>query len=58
MVWLKENAASLVLLTVLPAMVYFMIRSRIREKKKGTCGCGCGGSCCGCGTQKRTGGNV
>ncbi len=55
MIWLKENGASLVLLLAVLAIVYFMIRSRIREKKQGKCSCGCGGRC---GTHTKTGGNV
>lgn len=58
MILLKENGASLVLLLAVLAIVYFMIRSSIREKKQGKCSCGCGGSCGRCGTHAKTGGNV
>ncbi len=44
--WIEENFASIVLLLILAAIVFFLIRSKIRERKHGTCGCGCG--CAGC----------
>ena len=44
--WIGENIASMILLLVVAAIVFFLIRSKIRERKHGTCGCGCG--CSGC----------
>ena len=44
--WIGENIASMILLPVVAAIVFFLIRSKIRERKHGTCGCGCG--CSGC----------
>ena len=41
--WIAENSASMVLLLVVAAIVFFLLRSRIREHKQGSCGCGCSG---------------
>ena len=40
--WIGENIASIVLLLVVAAIVIFLIRSMIKERKHGTCKCGCG----------------
>ena len=52
--WIMENLASIVLLLVVAAIVFFLIRSKIKERKKGSCGCGCEG-CSGCAAQKEGG---
>ena len=50
--WIMENLASIVLLLVVAAIVFFLIRSKIKERKQGSYGCGCEG-CSGCAAQKR-----
>ena len=50
--WIMENLASIILLLVVAAIVFFLIRSKIKERKQGACGCGCEG-CSGCAAQKR-----
>ena len=52
--WIMENLASIVLLLVVAAIVFFLIRSKIKERKRGSCGCGCEG-CSGCTAQKKGG---
>ena len=41
--WITENLASLVLLLLVAAIVLFSVRSKIKERKQGSCGCGCAG---------------
>ncbi len=54
--WIAENLASIVLLLVVAAIVFFLIRSKIRERKQGTCGCGCGcEGCSGCAAHNKGG---
>ncbi len=53
-VWITENLASIILLLVVGALVFFLVRSKIRQRKKGSCGCGCEG-CSGCGAHKKGG---
>lgn len=50
--WIGENFASIVLLLILAAIVFFLIRSKIRDCKHGTCSCGCAG-CSGCASRKK-----
>ena len=50
--WLDENLASLVLLLVVATIVFFLVRSKIKQRKQGACGCGCEG-CSGCATHKK-----
>ena len=50
--WIGENIASMILLLVVAAIVFFLIRSKIRERKHGTCGCGCSG-CSSCTARKK-----
>ena len=50
--WIAENSASMVLLLVVAAIVFVLIRSKIRERKKGSCGCVCSG-CSGCASHKK-----
>ena len=50
--WIAENFASMVLLLVVAAIVFVLIRSKIRERKKGSCGCGCSG-CIGCASHQK-----
>lgn len=38
--WLAENLASLVLLIVVAAIVFFLVRSKLKNHKEGACGCG------------------
>ena len=52
--WIADNIASIVLLLAVVAMVFFLVRSKIKERKQGSCGCGCEG-CIGCAAQKRGG---
>ena len=54
MYWISENLASLVLLLVVAAIVFFLVRSKIKERKQGSCGCGCAG-CSGCAGHKKGG---
>lgn len=52
--WIAENFASMVLLLIVAAIVFFLIRSRIEERKQGSCGCGCRGcGCSGCRSHKK-----
>ena len=51
MSWIEENLASLVLLLVVVAIVFFLIRSKLKEHKQGSCSCGCAG-CSGCAGHK------
>ena len=52
--WIGENFASIVLLLILAAIVFFLIRSKISERKHGTCSCGCGcAGCSGCASRKK-----
>lgn len=53
-VWITENLASIILLLVVGALVFFLVRSKIRQRKKGSCGCGCEG-CSGCAAHKKGG---
>lgn len=50
--WIGDNFASIVLGLLVAAIVFFLIRSRIRERKHGSCGCGCSG-CSGCRSHKK-----
>ncbi len=52
--WITENLASIVLLLIVAAIVFFLIRSKIRERKSGTCSCGCNG-CSGCAAKNKGG---
>lgn len=54
--WIAENLASIVLLLVVAAIVFFLIRSKIRERKQGSCGCSCGcEGCSGCAAHNKGG---
>lgn len=50
--WIRENFASMILLLVVAAIVFFLIRSKIKEGRHGTCGCGCSG-CSSCTARKK-----
>ena len=52
--WIADNIASVVLLLAVVAMVFFLVRSKFKERKQGSCGCGCEG-CSGCAAQKKGG---
>ncbi|MBR1757610.1 MAG: FeoB-associated Cys-rich membrane protein [Lachnospiraceae bacterium] len=52
--WLAENLASLVLLLVVAAIIFFLVRSKLKKHKNGACGCGCEG-CSGCAAHKKGG---
>lgn len=52
--WITENFASIILLLVVAAMVFFLVRSKIKDRKQGKCSCGCEG-CNGCTTHQRGG---
>ena len=54
LVWLSENLASIVLLLVMALIVFFIVRSKIKQKKQGTCSCGCSG-CSGCAAHQKGG---
>lgn len=45
--WLVANIGTIIICTVILAMVVFLITVLIRDKKKGKCSCG--GSCGTCG---------
>ena len=52
--WIGENFASLVLLLVVALIVFWLIKSKIKERKCGTCGCGCGcAGCSGCASHRK-----
>ena len=42
MSWIAENIASIVLLLAVIVIVFFLVRSKIKEQKQGSCGCGYG----------------
>lgn len=51
--WITENLASIVLLLVVAAIIFFLVRSKLKERKQGSCGCGCGcAGCSGCAAHK------
>ncbi len=52
--WFIENIASIMLLLVVAAIVFFLVRSKIKQRKQGSCGCGCEG-CRGCTAHNRGG---
>lgn len=54
MTWISENLATIVLLLVVAAILFFIVRSKIKQRKQGTCGCGCEG-CSGCAAPKKGG---
>ena len=54
MSWIMENFASLVMLFVVIVIVFLLLRSRIKERKQGTCRCGCAG-CSGCAAHNKGG---
>lgn len=54
--WITENLASLVLLLVVAAIVFFLVRSKMKERKQGACGCSCGcAGCSGCAAHNKGG---
>ncbi len=52
--WIADNIASIVLLLLVASIVFFLLRSRIKQRKQGSCGCGCEG-CSGCAAHKKGG---
>lgn len=52
--WIVENLASIILLLVVAAILFFLVRSKIRQRKKGACGCGCE-RCSGCCSMNKGG---
>ena len=46
-IWLAAHIADIVIIAVILAAVFFVIRGMIRDKKAGKSSCG--GSCAGCG---------
>jgi len=54
MLWLAENLASIVLLLVVAAIVFFIVHKKIQERKQGRCSCGSEG-CSGCAAHKEGG---
>ncbi len=52
--WIADNIASIVLLLLVASIVFFLLRSRIKQRKQGSCGCGCEG-CRGCTAHNRGG---
>ncbi|MBQ6509492.1 MAG: FeoB-associated Cys-rich membrane protein [Flexilinea sp.] len=50
--WLRQNLASIVLLIVVALIVFFIVRSKIKEKKQGKCSCRCSG-CSGCSPRRK-----
>ncbi len=54
--WITENIASAALLLAVAALVFFLVKSAIKERKQGSCGCGCGcAGCSGCAHRKKGG---
>ncbi len=54
MSWIAENIVSIVLLLAVIVIVFFLVRSKITERKQGSCGCGCSSSS-GCAGHKKGG---
>ncbi|MBQ6675941.1 MAG: FeoB-associated Cys-rich membrane protein [Ruminococcus sp.] len=56
MAWLADNIMSIVLLIALAAIVFLIVRNKVRAKKSGGCGCGCPGcsGCSSCGTKNKS----
>ena len=54
MLWLSENLASIVLLLVVAAIVFLIVRRKLQNRKQGRCSCGCEG-CSGCAAHKKGG---
>ncbi len=50
--WFRQNIASIMLLIVVALIVFFIVRSKIKEKKQGKCSCGCSG-CSGCSPRRK-----
>ena len=46
LLWLKANLVNIVLILALALIVFFIVRSMIRDKREGRSSCG--GSCSGC----------
>ena len=46
--WLAQNYGSIIVFTVLSAIVALIVIFMIRNKKKGKSACSCGGACGGC----------
>ncbi len=44
--WISENLATIIICTILTAIVEAIIFSLVRNKKKGKSSCGCGCSTC------------
>ena len=53
MQWLSENIMSIVLLLAVAAIVFFIIRSKLKAKKSGSGCSGCSG-CSACASKNRT----
>lgn len=47
LIWLTSHIADLIIIAVIAAIVFFVVRGMIRDKKAGKSSCG--GSCAGCG---------
>ncbi len=47
MAWLSANLVNIVLIAVIAAVVFLLIRGMIRDKKAGKCSCGGDCGCCG-----------
>ncbi len=47
MAWLSANLVNIVLIAVIAAVVFLLIRGMIRDKKAGKCSCGGACGCCG-----------
>ena len=47
LIWLTSHIADIVIIAVIAASVFFVVRGMIRDKKAGKSSCG--GSCAGCG---------
>ena len=56
--WIADNIASIVLLLAVVAMVFFLVRSKIKERKQGSCVCGCGCSGCSSYAGHKKGGKI
>ncbi|MBQ9155878.1 MAG: FeoB-associated Cys-rich membrane protein [Eubacterium sp.] len=47
-VWLTHNIASIIVGLILIAIIYLLVRGKIKERKTGGCGCGCSSCNGGC----------
>ncbi len=51
-IWIAKNLASIILLLILAAIIFVIVRKKIRDRKLGKCRCGCD-HCSGCTTHQK-----